>query len=433
MSKHEQVIRYISELPIGTKISVRATANTLGISEGTAYKAIKHLGTLGMVSTIPRVGTVRIEKLEKRGMTPLSYAEVVGIVQGNLLAGKDGIHKKLNKFAIGAMQLDEAKRYITPGCLVIAGNREDIQRVALKKGCGVLITGGFVCSDSIKKLGDEKNLPIISSMYDSFTVATMINRAISENLIKNDIVLIEDIMKSDPYYLNVNDTIDDLKKLIEKTKHERYPVVDDNMNVLGIVTIKDIPIDGKGSIHISKIMSKEPITVIKNTTVAYTAHIMGWEGIDICPVVEGKKLIGIVSREDVIRALQYILRQPQIGEKLENLILKNFTCKIEGNNMHFSGKIIAEMLAQVGTASWSSLNMLLSTIGILALKYDDNNINVSVDSIVTYFIKPVQIDSVIDIYANILDMGRSFSKVEVCMYKKKKLIAKSLLSAKVLK
>ena len=77
--------------------------------------------------------------------------------------------------------------------------------------------------------------------------------------------------------------------------------------------------------------------------------------------------------------------------------------------------------------------MLLSTIGILALKYDDNNINVSVDSIVTYFIKPVQIDSVIDIYANILDMGRSFSKVEVCMYKKKKLIAKSLLSAKVLK
>ena len=100
--------------------------------------------------------------------------------------------------------------------------------------------------------------------------------------------------------------------------------------------------------------------------------------------------------------------------------------------MHFYGKIIPEMLDSVGTASWSSLNMLLSTLGILALR-KKNNFNVFVDSIMTYFIKPVQIDSEINIYVDFLDIGRSFCKIEINMYNiKKELIGKAMLSAKVL-
>ena len=45
----------------------------------------------------------------------------------------------------------------------------------------------------IKRLADELELPIISTSYDSFTVATMINRAIYDQLIKKDILLVEDI------------------------------------------------------------------------------------------------------------------------------------------------------------------------------------------------------------------------------------------------
>lgn len=198
MSKHEDIISHISSLEVGTKISVRSIATELGVSDGTAYRAIKDAENIGIVSTIPRVGTVRIEKVEKKSIESLSYAEVVNIIEGTLVGGKNGIYKKLSKFAIGAMQVNEAKRYMIPGCLVIVGNREDIQEVALKNECAVLITGGFECSDRIKKLGDDKCLPIISTSYDSFTVATMINRAISESLIKKDIILVEDIMEVQP-------------------------------------------------------------------------------------------------------------------------------------------------------------------------------------------------------------------------------------------
>jgi predicted transcriptional regulator len=433
MSKHEDIIKYILSLEVGHKISVRSIAGDLGVSEGTAYRAIKDCEALGIVSTIPRVGTVRIEKVEKKSIQALTYAEVVNIVDGTILGGKDGIHKTLNKFVIGAMTIDAMERYISPGCLLIAGNREEAHELALNNESAVLISGGFSTSDRMKKLANEKCLPIISSSYDTFTIATMINRAISESLIKKDIILVEDVMKTEPKYLKAEDTVGYWKQLMSETKHERYPVVDNEKRVIGIVTLKDLSLDSNNSDFIGKIMIRDPITVTPKTTVAYAAHIMGWEGIELCPVVDGKKLVGVISRHDVIKALQYAARQPQVGENLEDIILKNFEYDVEDGVMHFWGSVTPQMLDTIGTASWSSLNMLLSTVGIMSLR-QRNNLNISVDSLTTYFMHPVQVDSILDIYAKVIDIGRNFCKVEIEMVDKNKgIIGKSMLSAKVLK
>lgn len=433
MSKHEDIIKYILSLEVGAKISVRSIASALGVSDGTAYRAIKDSDALGIVTTIPRVGTVRIEKVEKKNIEALTYGEVINIVDGTLLGGKDGVHKTLHRFAIGAMTIDAMAKYITPDCLLIVGNREEAQKLALLNNSGVLITGGFGCSDEVKKLANEKCLPIISTTYDSFTVASMINKAISENLIKKDIVLVEDIMETNPYFLEINDTVAKWKEIIIETKHQRYPVVDDEHKVVGIITLKDLSSKENDDETIGKVMHKEPITVTPKTTVAYAAHIMGWEGIEMFPVVKGKRLVGVITRRDVIKALQHMARQPQAAETLEDAVLKNFEFETDGDRVHFFGKITPEMLDPIGTASWSSLNMLLSTMGIMTLR-QKNNINVLVDSINTYFMKPVQIDSQIEIYSDIIDMGRNFCKVEIDMFDNKKdLVAKAFLSAKILR
>lgn len=434
MSKHEDIIKHITSLLAGTKISVRSIANDLDVSEGTAYRAIKDCDILGIVTTIPRVGTVRIDKVEKKSIEALTFGEVINIIDGTLLGGKEGIYKTLNKFLIGAMTVEAMERYITPGSLLIVGNREEVQKLALMKGAGVLITGGFGCSEEIKRLAKEKCYPVISSSYDTFTVASMINRAISESLIKKDIMLVEDTMGSELYYLKTTDCVKDFRAAVKKSNHERYPVVDEFMKVEGIISIKDIHMEASDAEAISHLMSREVITVTPKTTIAYAAHIMGWEGIEMCPVAEGKKLVGVITREDVIKALQHMSRQPQVGETIEDMILKNFSLKESNNKQkYYSGKIIPEMLDQIGTASWGSLNMLLSTIGMMALR-QKNNINVSVDSISTYFMHPVQMDSIIDIYAENIDMGRNFCKVEINMYdSSKELIAKSMLSAQILR
>lgn len=435
MSKHQDIIDYIGTITAGTKISVRTIATELEVSEGTAYRAIKECENMGIVSTIPRVGTIKIDKVEKKSIEVLNYNEVLNMVDGTVLGGKNGIDKTLNKFIIAAMTYDAAKEYISDGCLVIVGNREDIQKLALLNNCAVLIVGGFQCTDFIKNLADEKQLPVISSAYDSFTIATMINRAISESLIKKHIILVEDIMETKINDINVNDTVSTWKKLVNATKKDKYLVMDDKGYVVGVVTPKEMnfDIDKNCDDPISNFMNKDFMTVTSKTTVAYAAHIMGWEGIEICPVIENKKLLGIVDRKDVIKALQYSLRQPQSGETLEDMILKNFEFEHKEGKMHFKGKIVAEMLDAIGIASWSSLNMLLSTMGIMTLR-EKNNVNVSVDSINTYFMKPVQMDSEIEVYTSIVDMGRNFCKVEVNMFSpNEKLISKLMLSAKITK
>ena len=433
MSKHEEIVNYILALQVGTKISVRGISSELELSDGTAYRAIKEAENMGFVNTTPRVGTVRVEKVYKKNIETLTYAEVISILDATVLGGREGINRSLNKFIIGAMDVGTISKYICPGYLLIVGNREEAQQLALENEAAVLITGGFDCSEKIKALANEKGIPVLSSSYDTFTVASMINKAIYESMIKKEIILVEDVMKVNTKYLMGTDTIATWRKLMIETNHERHPVVDENMRLIGIVTLRDLQGHDDENELIHKIMNKNPISVTPKTTVAYAAHIMGWDGIKLCPVINKKKVVGVLNIEDVIKAMEFALRQPQVAETIEDLILMNFTCEHEGSKLHFNGQIIPQMLDPFGTASWSSLNMLLSTMGIMALRQNNNiNINISVDSIMSYFMKPVQMGSDIDIYTEIMDKGRSFSKVEVSMYgRNKEPVAKAMISAKI--
>ncbi len=429
-TKHEQIIEYITGIEIGTRISVRKIAQTMGVSEGTAYRAIKEAENQEFVKTYPRVGTLRVEKMEKKHIERLTFAEVVTMVDGVVLGGSNGLSKDLTRFVIGAMTLDAMAKYLSSGSLLIVGNRDEVYPLALQSNCAVLITGGFVCSEAIRVLANQKGLPVISSSYDTFTTATLINKAISERMIKKEILFVEDIMVSDPSFLTIHDHVNEWRALYSKTGHSRFPVVDNDRQVVGILTSKDIADGAEGAIL--PLMTHHPITVGLKTTTAYAAHIMIWEGIELLPVVEQRKLIGVISRRDVIKALQYMKSQPQVGETLEDLVLANFETSRTEQGMLFSGLVTPLLLSHIGTASWSAMTMLMSTVGTVALrKY--KQLDIVVDSFTVYFVRPVQIDDKLDILVQTIEEGRSYSKVEVNVHHNRELIAKALLSAKTMK
>src|SRR5699024_1731741 len=97
-TKHDQILAYIETLPVGEKISVRLIAKNLRVSEGTAYRAIKDAQNSGLVSTIQRVGTIRIERKMKESIETLSYGEIIKIIEGDILGGEKGLTNILNKF-----------------------------------------------------------------------------------------------------------------------------------------------------------------------------------------------------------------------------------------------------------------------------------------------------------------------------------------------
>src|SRR5699024_12363662 len=135
----------------------RQIAKDLSVSDGTAYRAIKEAENQGLVSTIERVGTVRIELKEKEHIKHLTFAEVFNVVEGQVLGGKNGLHKTLNKFVIGEMQLDAMMRYTEADSLLIVGNRVKAHELALKTGAAVVITAAFDTTEQIRQLAGEKN------------------------------------------------------------------------------------------------------------------------------------------------------------------------------------------------------------------------------------------------------------------------------------
>lgn len=430
LTKHEQIIQYIKSLEVGHKISVRQIAKELGVSDGTAYRAIKEAEAQGWVNTIERVGTVRIEKKQRSDIERLTFAEVVNIVDGTVLGGKEGLYKTLNRFVIGAMKLEAMMRYVDPGILLIVGNRDNVHRIALEKGAAVLITGGFDATDEVKHLADSLKLPVISSSYDTFTVATLINRAIYDRLIKKEILLVEDMLPRDqhPAYMYSSDTIHRFHQLVKETGHSRYPVVDEFHRVVGIVTAKDV-MRYESDEKIEKAMTKNPIMVTPKTSLASAAHEMVWEGIEMLPVVDDhRRLLGVISRQDVIKSLQYMQKQPQVGETILELSLRGFEEVGTDGEMRLSGKIMPQMTDTLGTLSTGVCTSLLTEASLRLLRRHRRG-DLAVQNFTLYVLKPVQIDSTVEIVPRLLDLGRKQAKVDVEMISNGQVVAKALITA----
>lgn len=380
-TKHEQILKYIENLAVGEKISVRKIAKNLSVSEGTAYRAIKDAEIIGFVSTIKRVGTLRIERKQKDSIEKLTFAEIVNMIDGQVLGGRAGLYKSLNKFVIGAMTVEAMERYTDAGNLLIVGNRVSAHELALKRGAAVLITGGFDTDDEVKRLADEKELPILSTSYDTFTVATMINRA---------------------------------------------------MRLTGMVTSKDI-LEKNPSISIERVMTKNPLTVGPKMSVASVAHMMIWESIEVIPVVKDDlTLIGIVSRQDILKSMQMIQKQPQVGETIDDTIANQLSEKADtGEEADYEFKVSPQMTNSLGTLSYGVFTQVVCDV-VQQKLFSMKKRNVAIENVTMYFLKPVQMDATIIIKPRILEMGRKAGKLDVELYLEGILTGKAIVACQMM-
>lgn len=424
MTKHEQILNYIESLSVGSKISVRKIAKVLDVSEGTAYRAIKDAGQLGIVATIDRVGTVRIEKRNRDNIDNLTFNEIANIVEGQILGGKKGLGKTVSKFAIGAMELQDILKYIGSHTLLIVGNRADVQMEALKRDTAILITGGFQPSKEVVEYANEHELHIISSSYDTFLVANIINRAMYNQKIRKEILVVEDIVKPINELSVLFDymKINDYKKLANDTGHTRFPIVNEDFKLVGIVTSREI-INMNEEDELGKIMTRNPLSVKLTNTVASCAHMMIWEGIELLPVTNNnKKAIGVINRQDVLKSMQLLGRQPQIGDTINDQIAKHITINSNGINVDVS-PLVTNHYGTLSKAVF--VGIIEETIRHEMRKYKKGN--VMIENLNIVYIKTVPIESSIDVHYEMLDVGRNFAKLEVTMINNNEKVANALV------
>lgn len=434
-TKHDQIIQYIETLPVGEKISVRGIAKQLNMSEGTAYRAIKDAEVNGIVSTIERVGTIRIEKKADHVPDLLTFREVSRIIEGELLGGDAGIDNPLMRFIIGAMTLDAIERYFDKDTLIIVGNRDDVQQLALENGVAVLITGGFKASQAVIDLANEKELPIISTNYDTFTVATIINRSMMEQLIKKEIMTIGDIYTpiEQTKALNPQDTIETFHQISNETGLSRFPVIYNN-RLIGVVTAKDL-IGKSESIAIERVMTKETVTVKTHLSIANVSYKMVWEDIEMIPVVaDNLQLLGVVTRQDIMKAMQTVQQQPQNAHTYEDEIalhLEEFPSLDRNQRYHYRANVGPQMISNIGTISYGVLCELITQVAYRKVS-EITHLNNIIESLNMNYFNLIQLGNEIQFNVEIINQNRRSALTQVDVYHENSLVARAVVTSQII-
>ena len=433
-TKHQRIIEYIESLPVGEKISVRSIAKNMQLSEGTAYRAIKAAENLGVVSTIERVGTIRIERKSKENFEKLSFGEIVKIIEGEVYGGSEGLDKILNRFVIGAMTEDAMTRYIHPESLVIIGNRKEAQLLALEQGAAVLITGGFTASDELIRRSDELAIPVIGTTYDTFTVASLINRAMTDQLIKKKIMIVSDIYTdySHTHYLMIDDTVEEYRKMNHKTGNSRFPVINHSNRLVGVVTAKDV-IGKSDHLVIERVMTKNPSVTKLHASVASVAHSMIWNGLEMLPVVQDNmELLGIISRQDVMKAMQLAQRQPQVGNTFEDDVAESLNVlDMDTQQAKFQFTVTPQMTNNLGMLSFGVLCEVVSVASKEFISRSQRR-NAVIEQLDLHYLKMIPIDSEIILQIQSLDNGRKITKLDISVYLENTIVAKAVMSSQLM-
>jgi CBS domain-containing protein len=143
----------------------------------------------------------------------------------------------------------------------------------------------------------------------------------------------KDIMTRDVITVKPATTIEELAHIFIEKKVSGAPVVDDNGDVIGIVTENDLISQNKrlhiptvvrlfdafimlespskiekeikkmAAVTVSDICVRDVITVAEDTAVEDIATIMSEKKVHLIPVVEGKKVRGIIGKMDIIKGM----------------------------------------------------------------------------------------------------------------------------------
>jgi CBS domain-containing protein len=126
----------------------------------------------------------------------------------------------------------------------------------------------------------------------------------------NENGLISQLLKRDVISINENKTVFNAIKLLTESNIGALPVLNDNAELCGIISERDIIRTISNNVgtnfkksHISSIMTSNVITISHNTISEDIMDIMTKNKIRHIPIVENKLLMGIVSIGDVVKRL----------------------------------------------------------------------------------------------------------------------------------
>lgn len=160
------------------------------------------------------------------------YANIVETLEGNMVVGNVSDYFNNGKVLIAAANPDMMEYYIAKGDLVILGNRYESQLCAIEmEAACIIVCEGAAVSMTIKKLAQERGCAVMTTPYDTYTAARLVNQSIP----------ISYFMKTDGLItFEVEDYIDDIKDVMASKRHRDFPVLDKNGKYKGMISRRNL-------------------------------------------------------------------------------------------------------------------------------------------------------------------------------------------------
>ena len=211
-------------------ISIRKAYTTMKAEKAFTLPVVSEENHLQGLITIGDIAASDMDVYDNRIVSKAAtpYQNIVDTLDGTVLCGDISGCFTGGKVTIAANSPDLMQEYISAGDLVIMGNRFESQFFAVETGvsCIVLCTHNQV-NETIMQRAREKGTVIISSPYDSYTVARLINQSMPVEYF---------MTKEKLLTFHMDDYANDVKEVMSKTRHRYFPVVGEDDRYLGLIS-----------------------------------------------------------------------------------------------------------------------------------------------------------------------------------------------------
>ena len=156
------------------------------------------------------------------------YKRIAETIGGTVAEGNEHGYFIKGKVLVGTANPQMMKEYIEENDMIILGDREEDHLEAIKQNVSCIIVGmGIQVSEKVLKLAHEKDIIVIMSPYDTFTIARLINQSIPVKYIMQTNNLIT---------FSTEDYTDDIQDVMIKHRHRAFPVISKRGKCVGTIS-----------------------------------------------------------------------------------------------------------------------------------------------------------------------------------------------------
>ena len=234
---------------VKTQVKDIEIRKTKGVSRGISLKNAWGLMQENNVVTLPCVteeglleGVITIGDITKSYMNLYDssiiskactkYANILDTLEGSMVVGDSETYFDQGKVLIAAANPDLMENSIEKHDLVILGNRYESQLCAIEMEAGcIIVCEGAGVSLTIRKLAQERGCAVITTPYDTYTTARLINQSmpISYFMTKENIIEFSE-----------EDYLDDIREIMASKRHRDFPVLDSDGKYIGMISRRNL-------------------------------------------------------------------------------------------------------------------------------------------------------------------------------------------------